>query len=131
MPKRPRVVVGEDDESTRGFYRSVLAEQGYDVDEAEDGDEVLRVLRKDEPPALLVLDIAMPARTGWGVVAEMGRDPEIAGVPVLLVTGHEDEDFRRRAEELGLAGYLVKPVKARELVDAVRRALHGSRGAWG
>lgn len=129
MPERPRVLVGEDDEATRAFFRDVLIDQGYVVEEAADGDATLEAMRR-EAPALVLLDIVMPRRTGWGVVAEMQRDPDLAGIPVLVVTGQTDEDFRRRVDELGLAGYVVKPVGARELINAVRDGLHVEGDVW-
>lgn len=127
---RGRVLIGEDDEESRTFFRGVLEAQGYEVVEATDGDGVLAAVRGAEPPDLLVLDLMLPGRTGWGVVAELRRDPDLPDVPVLLVTDHADEEFRGRAKGLGLAGYLVKPVRRREYANAVQRALRGPSDVW-
>lgn len=130
MTTRGTVLIGEDDPDQRRFFRGVLEGQGYEVVEAADGDEVLAAIRKGEPPSLIALDLMLPGRTGWGVVAELRRDPDLADVPVLLVTGRADEEFRERASELGLAGYVVKPVREREYANAVQRAMRRPDDVW-
>jgi CheY-like chemotaxis protein len=81
---KPTILVCDDEQSLRELVRAVLGD-AYTFVEAEDGDEALE-LAKQQPPDLIVLDVMLPRRNGLEVLAEMRRTPELAEVPVVIVT---------------------------------------------
>ena len=117
---RGAVLVVEDDAEVRLAYRALLEHAGWQVAEAGSGEEGLR-LAGDLLPRLVVVDISIPGVDGWETTRRLKLDARTRSVPVLLVTGHGLDDDRRRANELGCAGYLVKPIAPQELLDEVAR----------
>ena len=111
------VLVIDDDPAARAITRRVLARDGYDVIEAADGDTGLRLAR-ERRPALITLDILMPAMDGWAVLAALKSDPDTAPIPVILQTIVED---RNMGFALGAAEYLTKPIERKRLAALVRR----------
>jgi CheY-like chemotaxis protein len=69
------------------------------------------------PPVAVVLDIKLPRLDGWQVLAELKADPETAAIPVVIASVVDD---RPRGLALGADGYLLKPIRRDELVDALR-----------
>src|SRR5687767_10201174 len=118
---RQRILVADDDAVIREAVTEILEIEGYRVLTAADGLEALRLLRQD-PPALLILDMRMPGLNGWEVAAEM-RSLAI-DVPILVMTAARDA--RAWAAEVAASGYLAKPFELQALVDAVER-LSGPR----
>jgi CheY-like chemotaxis protein len=114
------VVVVEDNRISREGLAVVLREEGAVVALAADGQETLAYLRSRPPPDLVLLDMMLPGIDGWGVLAERRRDPSMAAVPVLILTGLgiASPDW---AASLGAAGYLRKPVDAEGLLAEIRR----------
>jgi two-component system, cell cycle response regulator DivK len=117
---RGPVLVVEDDADTRRAYRALLEHAGWSVAEASDGEQALR-LAAGEPPRVMVVDISIPGVDGWETTRRLKLDERTREVPVLLVTGHALDEDRRRARELGCAGYLVKPVSPTVFVEEVER----------
>ncbi len=114
-----RILVVDDDPDIRETLRLLLALEGYEVDAAEDGLEGLARLRAGPRPSLILLDLMMPRLDGEGLVREMRRDPSLAEVPVVILSGHGAA--RCKAAELGVAGCLVKPIELEELLATIRR----------
>ena len=83
---------------------------------ARNGQEGLRLARELRPAAV-TLDIMMPDLDGWTVLAAMKGDPELANIPVVLMTILEE---KHRGYALGAADYLVKPVDRVRLIEALR-----------
>jgi two-component system response regulator MprA len=113
---RQRVLVADDDPVIREAVAEILEIEGYRVRTAADGVEALRLLRQ-EPPALLILDMRMPGLNGWEVAAEM-RSLAI-DIPILVMTAARDA--RAWAAEVAASAYLAKPFDLQALVDAVER----------
>jgi len=115
-----RILVVEDDRKAVAFLRKGLVEGGYAVDAAATGDDGLaRALTGGYD--LVVLDVMIPGRDGWGVL----RDLRAAGVttPVLFLTALDSVKDRVRGLELGADDYLVKPFAFAELLARVRTIL--------
>ena len=120
-----RLLVVEDEPKTAGFLRKGLAEQGFAVDVARDGDAGLRRALAGEYD-LIVLDVMLPGRDGWAVLAELRRAGR--AVPVLVLTARDAVRDRVKGLELGADDYLVKPFAFAELLARVRALLRRAAG---
>ena len=94
MPKR--VLVVDDDESTRRFLTVALEENGYEAVTAEDGDDGLKKVQ-ESPPDLILLDVMMPKKTGFTLFKQLRKTEEYKNIPVIMLTGvagalEEDEE---------------------------------------
>jgi two-component system chemotaxis sensor kinase CheA len=120
---QPTILVVDDSLTTRTLEKSILEGQGYRVRLAVDGLDALRQLRL-EPPALVVTDLQMPRLDGYELVAEMKKDQQLAGIPVIVVTSLEKAEDRERGLGLGVDAYVVKKkFDQRELLDVIRQIL--------
>jgi CheY-like chemotaxis protein len=117
MNGRGTVLVVEDDLDIREVMRMVLEASGYQVFEAGDGAEALVVARAHRPGAIL-LDLMMPGMDGFQFRELQLEDPEIAAIPVVIVSG--GGAVPQKAAELGAAGYLVKPTDVQSLLAVMR-----------
>jgi len=117
------VLVVEDDPSVRGLLQTLLTAEGYQVTTASDGLAGL-VRASSQPPALVLLDLMMPDLGGVRVLEEMRDDPELAQVPVIVVTGKVDAIAGMR-EMLGEDNVFLKPFAVGELLARVGDATGG------
>ncbi|HVR99421.1 MAG TPA: response regulator [Thermoanaerobaculia bacterium] len=117
---RGPILLVEDDEETRLAYRMLLEHAGWNVQEAADGEQALRMV-DSALPRVAVIDISIPGIDGWEMTRRLKLDERTRDVPVLLVTGHALDEDRQRARDLGCAGYLVKPVPLSRLIEELER----------
>lgn len=118
VPGTGLVLVIDDDESVRDLTSRFLTRKGFRVATAADGHEGLRLARELHPAAI-TLDVLMPQLDGWTVLAAIKGDPELADIPVILMTIIDD---RTRGYALGATEYLIKPVNREKLTAALRSA---------
>lgn len=104
---RKRVLVVEDDRFLRRACEVSLHRQGFDVMAAIDGEAGLQMALSERFDVIL-LDLLMPKKPGIEVLAALKATERTAGVPVLILSNSAREEDRRRAMELGAAGYYVK-----------------------
>ncbi len=112
-----KILVVEDDPSVRGLLQTLLSAEGYDVVTASDGLAGL-VKATSSPPALVLLDLMMPDLGGVRVLEEMRDDPELADIPVIVVTGKVDAVPGMRSL-LGDDNVFLKPFAVGELLARV------------
>ncbi len=110
------VLLIEDDSLTRGAMRMVLEWEGYRVVCASNGQEALDLLRRGERPSLILLDIAMPVLDGRQFRQEQEKDPALASIPVVVVSG------TAVAATVEAAAHVQKPFLPGELLEAIREA---------
>jgi CheY-like chemotaxis protein len=79
---------------------------------------------RGERPHLLLLDISMPVKDGWTVAAELRCDPSFDDMLIIALTAHAQDDVRRRCTDLGMNGFLTKPIDEK-LMEATLRELLG------
>jgi CheY-like chemotaxis protein len=107
------VLVVEDDDLIRGAMRMVLEWEGYRVSCAEDGRQALDLLRTGERPACILLDLMMPVLDGWSFRKEQQQDPDLAAIPVVVVSAIEAKDSPQAD------GHVQKPFQPEELLAAL------------
>lgn len=112
-----RVLVVEDDAKLAGYLRQALQEEGYAVDVAHTGTEG-SLLAKTEPYDVLVLDILLPGKNGFQIIAEI-REAGV-GTPTLVLTAKDDTASVVQSLDLGADDYVTKPFKFEELLARVR-----------
>ncbi len=112
------VMVVEDDETIRDSLIEYLADQGYQTKAAADGKQALDELAADPiSPCLIVLDLMMPVMDGWTFRAEQMRDPHLAQIPTIVISAYRD--LSQQVKDLGLIGYLKKPIDLKKLLSIV------------
>jgi len=116
---RPHILLVDDDPVTRESLSLVLNGEGYAVDEAADGSAALAGSHSRLPPRLVILDLQMPGMDGWQFLAARHREPALAAVPVLILTGARGADSPW-LRTLGAQEVLEKPAAAEDVVAAVR-----------
>jgi len=111
------VLAIDDDPAARDLIRRHLAKEGFLVETASGGEEGLEMARALKPEAI-TLDVMMPGMDGWAVLSALKADPELEGIPVVMVTMVDDKNI---GYALGAAEYLTKPIGRKPLADAVAR----------
>jgi signal transduction histidine kinase/CheY-like chemotaxis protein len=111
------VLVVDDDAATRDLLARFLRREGFAVRTAADGEKGLRMAREFRPTAVL-LDVMMPRMDGWSVLSALKADPELAQIPVLMVTIVQEKGL---AFSLGASDYLTKPIEWPRLKQSLDR----------
>ncbi len=117
-----RILVVEDERDIAALVAYHLTKEGYRVRTAEGGTEALEAAAAERPD-LLVLDLMLPGFSGYEVLQEVRRRPELAEIPVVVLTARRDEADRVKGLELGADDYVTKPFSPRELVLRVAAVL--------
>ena len=118
MEVAPCVLVVDDDEDLREMMATLLRDVGYSVDTAEDGAQALAQMRECRP-CVVLLDLMMPNVDGWQVMQEMASDPELARVPVCIVSAQS------KSAPVHAARVLPKPVTRDALLHAIGTLCRG------
>jgi two-component system, response regulator PdtaR len=118
MSDQQRVLVAEDETIIRMDLREMLEEEGYEVLEASDGDQALRIARESTPD-LVILDIKMPGVDGLTAARHISEE-RIA--PILILTAYSQRELVEEAADAGAMGYLVKPFQKQDLLPAIEIA---------
>src|SRR5215207_4267115 len=103
MP-RPRILLVDDDRRIRQLVGLTLPADDYELSFAEDGTDALRMAQQTQPD-LILLDYAMPGIHGVDVCAAIRTDAAMSATPIIMLTGHGDEDVRQRAILAGANGF--------------------------
>lgn len=122
---QPSILITDDDRQFRETLRGVLAPQGFRTLVAGDGEEAIEIVRNDEVHVLL-LDMHMPKLTGIETLREVKR---IRGLlPCILLSAEMDEAMRDRALSAHAFSVLAKPVRRREITEAIEQAMQSVYG---
>ncbi|MDD5630034.1 MAG: response regulator [Elusimicrobia bacterium] len=116
----PAVLVVDDDAAVRGMLCAALSAQGYETLAAGNGREALACLRgQARRPGLILLDLMMPEMNGWEFLRVQREDPDLARIPVAVITVLAN--LEGRAPELGAVDLLAKPSRIETLMPLVAR----------
>lgn len=125
-----RVLVCDDSEQIRRLIRVNLELDGYEVVEAVDGEEAVMILRDiTEPlPQVITVDVLMPRRDGWWVVAAIRADPRLAHISIVMVTASAQDSDRAHAERAAVDEFVSKPFDPDELLAKIGALTGGRHG---
>ncbi|MBV8068648.1 MAG: response regulator [Acidobacteriaceae bacterium] len=121
-----RILIAEDRPASRELICTVLESAGYEVIEAEDGQEALDKASGQQLD-LVLLDLQMPKIDGFGALCLLRKDPRFEKIPIVALTASAMQGDRERALKAGFAAYIAKPVDVSMLRSEIDR-LTGGRG---
>ena len=123
MTQTTRILTVDDSASMRALLRIALTEQGFAVEQAEDGIAALEWLEHNEVD-VVITDVNMPRLDGFGLIAELRAGDRYGDRPILVLTTESSDEKKARARAAGATGWIVKPFDAEKLAAAVRRVTH-------
>jgi two-component system phosphate regulon response regulator OmpR len=124
MSTQPHILVVDDDHRIRKLLRRYLAEEGFKVSEAPDG-EAMRAILMAEQVDLVLLDLVMPGEDGLSLARRIRHEDE--DIPIIILTGKGDLIDRVAGLEAGADDYLAKPFHLREVLARIRTVLRRAR----
>ena len=117
-PSADDILLIEDDDGLGAILAAVLQDQGYRVTWVSNGREALDHLRPERPPRVILLNLVMPVMNGWKFREQLKKVPELAEVPVVVLSGVGN--LEKKATSLGATDSFTKPFNLKALVDTVR-----------
>ena len=117
-----RILIVEDQEDNRTILRDVLSTVGYELIEALNGKDGVR-LAQSERPDLILMDIQLPEMDGYQATQQIKSIAELKTIPIIAVTSYALSGDEAKARAAGCDGYIAKPFSPRELLAKVRKYL--------
>jgi two-component system cell cycle response regulator DivK len=117
-----RILVVEDQEDNRQILRDLLSNAGFEIIEAETGEEAL-VAASSQRPDLILMDIQLPVLDGYEVTRRIKANPLLQEIPIIVVTSYALSGDEGKAREAGCNDYVTKPYSPRELLTKIRNLL--------
>jgi PAS domain S-box-containing protein len=112
-----KVLVVDDDPAVHDVLAATLGKEGYEIVHAKDGMEALNIMRTSTPD-IVTLDVMMPKLDGWSVLGIMKSEPQLANIPVIMLT---IVDHRSLGFSLGAAEYMTKPIDRSRLIALIQK----------
>jgi CheY-like chemotaxis protein len=116
---KKKILAVDDDATALGALRQILAQKGYEVTTASNGEDALALMSGDASFDLVILDVAMPGMTGYEVCRTLRKDPRTQDTPVIFLTAKGLLMDMAEGEDAGSDLYLIKPVLATKLLNMV------------
>jgi two-component system, cell cycle response regulator DivK len=117
-----RILVVEDQEDNRQILRDLLGNAGYEMIEAEDGEQALAQAAKHRPD-LILMDIQLPLMDGYEATRRLKADPALRAIPVIVATSYALSGDEAKARAAGCDAYVAKPYSPRTLLAKMREYL--------
>jgi CheY-like chemotaxis protein len=117
------ILVVEDSPDNMKLFRTLLTLNGHEVTELPGGEDLLETIVRTEPE-LVLMDIQLPGKDGFALLAEI-RQSRHGALRILALTAHAMSGDRERALQAGFDGYITKPIEVRTFPELVKRALAG------
>ncbi len=121
-PMRPNILTVDDSKGLRLMVGKALSAFDCEVNEASNGYNAFFAIERTRPD-LILLDVAMPVMNGVDMLERLKATPELAGIPVLMLTSPTDHAVMGEIKTLGASGTLMKPFTAAALLEKIRRIL--------
>ena len=117
-----RILIIEDQEDNRAIMRDLLSTAGYELIEAADGEEGVKLAEKERPD-LILMDIQLPIIDGYEATRRIKAIVELKSIPIIAVTSYALSGDEAKTREAGCDGYVAKPFSPRHLLAKVREFL--------
>lgn len=114
------ILTVDDSRMMREMLLMVLQGAGFNVVQAEDGQEGLEALERANPD-VIITDINMPRLDGYGFIEGVRRDERHRATPIIVLSTESSAEKKSRAREAGATGWIVKPFQGDTLIDVIRR----------
>jgi two-component system chemotaxis response regulator CheY len=118
-----RVLTIDESKTIRDMLMLTLADAGFEVLQAVDGQDGLDVLSK-QPVDVVITDINMPRMDGYEVIRQMRRNSAHKTIPILVLTTESETDKKNLAREAGATGWMVKPFDPDRLIATINKVVH-------
>ncbi len=120
-----KILIAEDDNFLANAYRVKLTKAGYEIKIASDGEETISAL-KSYTPDLVILDLVMPKKDGFAVLAEMKKNSLWSKIPCIVASNLGQKEDIDKAKSLGVTEYIIKTdLSMGKLMEQIRRAAGG------
>ncbi|ANB59770.1 response regulator [Anoxybacillus amylolyticus] len=119
-----KILLAEDEEVLRMLVMDTLEDEGYEIDEACDGQEAIELIKENDYD-LILLDYMMPIYTGLEVIQQVRNIPAKKHVKIMMLSAKSQQTDQQRVLEAGADYFLAKPYSPLELVKRVEEILHG------
>jgi two-component system, cell cycle response regulator DivK len=116
---RKRILVVEDQEDNRRILRDLLTNAGYEIVEAENGEQALAFAARERPD-LILMDIQLPLLDGYEVTRRIKADPALRAIPIIAITSYALSGDENKARAAGCDAYVTKPYSPRALLAKIR-----------
>jgi CheY-like chemotaxis protein len=121
------ILIADDDCDDQSFIKDALKKRSFggSIDCVADGNKLIEYLKaKPIQPGLILLDLNMPFKSGYEVLAEIKQDPEFRGIPTVVFTSSTRAEDERRCYALGADNFIRKPLSMGEYEDVAGQLLH-------
>ena len=115
-------MIVDDSPAEAALMQAVVKQAGHAVNHVTDGEACLAAV-KLEKPALILLDVVMPKLDGYSVCRRLKKDPETAGVPIIMITSKSQDSDKFWAQRQGADAFLGKPFNPDALLQAIKKFL--------
>jgi CheY-like chemotaxis protein len=122
-----RILVVEDNEQSRKLVRDILKFKGYEIVEAETGEDGVR-LAQERRPSLVLMDIRLPGIDGIEALGRLRAGTDTRSIPVLAMTASVMTEDRQKIMDAGFDAFQSKPINVKEFMAAVEQLLDRRRG---
>ncbi|MBM4055942.1 MAG: response regulator [Planctomycetes bacterium] len=126
-----KALIVDDNETNRLILNETLSGWGAHVSEAVSGKQALTLLKKSKseniPFQILLLDCRMPGMDGFQLAENIKNDPKLAEITILMLTSDNRRGDTSRARKLGISSYIIKPIKRRDLLTSISRAMEKTK----
>lgn len=127
MAKEMKILIVDDDPDLRAALRLRLRVNSYQTVNAVDGYSAITQVHKEKPD-LIILDLGLPAGDGFVVLDRLHRNPELAAIPVIVLTARDPESTERKALQMGACAFFQKPADNGALLGVIRARLAQASG---
>ena len=117
------ILIAEDDQFLVKVYQKKFVDEGYDVVVAKDGEEATKLIR-DTKPDLILLDLIMPIKDGYEVMATIKKDRSLNKIPIIVMSNLDSPEDKSKSKDLGAKEYIVKSnIELNDFVEIVKKHL--------
>ena len=126
MNEKKKVFIADDDEAVLNSLKKMLDLSGFEVETAQDANQVLPKIKAFKPHILL-LDLLMPHLGGFDICEMINKEKDIKGIPIIIISALRGYTDIKRAYQLGVIGYVTKPYDFNKLLDKINKAINMKR----